>query len=281
VKDTQKLHLILSMICLLLSITYLYCNTPLFFTKIKSQSIQVFFSTSQATYILLGENLGGVLQKYDGIKSVNFAIKNPIGIGYDDEIQIHYNNFTQEEDFWFDIGNGTEEYNELETNQYVLTHQPDYLIRSSFIKNGTIPIWSQVWYSRINTIPTNNFFYETSFGVWEGEYFFDNGFSGTHAYDDYYLKAKVEQIIFKIVIPNGYYLEKAELYKLEIYHNATILTEILTVGDSFHITLKNKQTEVITSVVSFIPLILGTLLGFTVKLIWDGFLSKKKSRKRK
>lgn len=266
-------------ICILLSVTHLYSNTTLFFKKTSPKPIQIFFSESQAIHL---SNFG-ILQKYEGIKSVDISIKNLFSNDYS-EFQVHHNNFTEEEDFWFYTGNDNEEqYNRAKVDQYTSTHIPDYLIQASFIRDGSVPVWSQVWHSQpVIFVATNSFLHQTSFGVWEGEYFFDDEFLGITAYGDFYLKANVEQIIFRITIPDGYYLENADSYKLGISNNAIILAETLTAGESLHVVLKDKQAENIRSLIGFLhPLTIGILLGLVAQPIWDKFTKEKHVQQKK
>lgn len=266
-KILSKILLILGIVIALL-ISYLYLSTSLPYAQTSIQPVQVYFSTSQAIQL----SNGGVLQKYNKIKSIDFTMKNPFGNDYS-EFQIHHNNFTEEENFWFPTGNDNEEqYNRTKVDEYVASHIPDYLLQTAFIRDSPLPIWSQVWHSQpAILVATTPFFHRTSFGVWEAEYFFDDGFSGTHYENEVYLKADVEQMIFKITIPSGYYIENADKFKLEIYHNETILTQTLNSGDTFHVIIHDQNAENISRIIGFFnPMMIGILLGIMVQQIYDG-----------
>lgn len=113
-------------ICIPLIITYLYCNTTLFFTKNSSQTVQVFFGISQAISPNASSRWGNgswssqtvYIQKYGGINSIDFIIEKPFERSQG-EFQIFHNYFTRDIDFWYDFDNvGTQKYNFTKVNEY-------------------------------------------------------------------------------------------------------------------------------------------------------------------
>lgn len=254
-------------ICLILLLSYLYFNTSVFFAGSSSQPIQVFYSESQGTF-----SNGVSEEKYDGITSVIFPITAPF-IDSLENIQVFHNNFTQAVNFWYYTGGGNErEYNWTKANEYMANNNPDFLIKASFFNNSIMPVWSQVWGSNPTlSVETSSFFHETSYGVWDAEYLFDSGFTGLNAYNDTYLQANVQQMTFQITISNGYYIENAGLYKLEEHNNATILTQTISAGDTFHVTVRDENTDNIKALVGFAnPLVMGALLGVLATEIYEG-----------
>jgi hypothetical protein len=276
-----KLGLI-SIICLVLFFSYLYYDTSAFFTPTTTQPIQVYYSISQG--ILVHDNQGNVIgshQNYGTIASISFSITQAFNNSTSD-FQILYTNFTQRVDFWSQTGNGNEEeWNQTQVAEYTTTHIPDFIIKSPFVNNSSVPVWSQVWHSQPTwSVETNSLFHETSYGVWETEYFFDAGFSGLTAYNDTYIEADVQQMVFQVTIPNSYHIEDAGLYKLQQQGDAIVLSQTLNSGDTFHLVVEDKSTNNVKAVVSFFnPLILGALLGVVATQIYEGRKSKRRGKK--
>lgn len=151
-------------------------------------------------------------------------------------------------------------------------NNPDFLIKTPFILNGILPVWSQVWGSQpTNYVITEPFFHQTSFGVWEAEYYFDAGSFGEEIYNDTYLQAQVKQLVFKITIPNSYYIENAQSYTLQQSGDSNVLTQTLNSGDTLHVVVKDKQAENILAIIGFFnPMMIGILLGVVIQQVYDG-----------
>ena len=140
-----------------------------------------------------------------------------------------------------------------------------------FAQSGVVPVWSQVWNSQpTNFVTTEPFFHRTSFGIWEAEYYFDAGYYGESMYNDTYLQAQVQQLVFTITIPNNYYIENAQSYTLQQSGDSNVLTQTLNSGDTLHIIVKDKQADNIMAVIGFFnPMIIGILLGVIIQQIYD------------
>jgi len=190
-------------VILLISIgSYLYFSTPLFYDKISLEPIKIYYGVSQGDVQKVSVTVSGnetqqsiaSKQKYP-IRYVKFKISNLFKESWN-EFKIGYENFKQEINFWYMVGDGSEMYNTTKRLEYEKNNIPDYLIKASFIKNGFVPVWSQVWNSQPTmSVIIEPFLKQTSYGIWEREYFFDTKFSGTQLNGETYLTAEVKNMV--------------------------------------------------------------------------------------
>lgn len=194
----------------------LFFDTNIFFEKITLEPISIFYSVSSSIKIditINNQSSYGSYQKYN-VLDVEFNIEDPLKEKWN-EFRIIFEDPTIEVDFW-EPQNGYEKYNDSKENEYVSTHVPDYLINASFIKNGYVPVWSQIWIQQPTiSVITEPFLQKKAYGVWEGYYFFNDRFSGTKLLGDQYLRANVEKLTFKILISDKYRVLNEQNYEIE------------------------------------------------------------------
>jgi hypothetical protein len=257
---------------LLISIgSYLFFVTPIFYDEISLEPVKTYYSKSRGETVNISISIGdqeqsstASKQKYP-INYVKFSIKEPLkeSIG---EYKIGFENFTREIDFW-DDSNGFQTYNKSKAEKYERENVPDYLITASFIKNGFVPVWSQIWLSQPSmSVVSEPFLKQTSFGVWEGKYFFDTKFSGTHLNRETYLPANVKSIIFEVNIPDHFNIDNTDNMNLEKISNGYLITKELDPGKTFHLVIRDSRKEKIKMVISFLsPTLFGIVLGMFIQ----------------
>lgn len=273
-----QIKTVILIVVLLISIgSYLFFSTPLFYDKASLDPIKIYYSVSKGNVVNVSISIGGQQQSSIASKQrypINY-VKFSIGElfrGSMSEFKIGFENFTKEIDFWYDSGSGEYTFNHSKAKEYERNNVPDFLITASFIKNGFVPVWSQVWQSQPSmSVYTEPFLKETSFGVWEGEYFFDTKFSGTHLNGETYLAADVKKIIFEVNIPDNFRIENTNNIKLDKISGGYLLTKELEPGKTFHLVTKDSEKEKIKMVGSVISTlgIPGSILGILIPLWYD------------
>ena len=251
---------------------YLFFLTPISYDENSLDPIKTYYSVSKANIVNISISVGGQEQpskaskQRNPISYIKFSIREPLK-GSTSEFKIRFENFTKEIDFWEDANGFEQTFNRSKAEEYMRKNVPDYLITASFIKNGFVPVWSQVWQSQPSmSVNTEPFLKQTSFGVWEGEYFFDTQFSGTHLNKETYLRASVQNIIFEVNIPENFKIENTEDIKLEKISNGYTLTKELKTGKTFHLVIKDSKKEKIKMVISFLsPALFGIVLGMLIQ----------------
>jgi hypothetical protein len=251
--------------------SYLIFATPIIYDEISLDPVKIYYSTSKGNAVNISVTIGGQeqssitsQQKYL-IKYAKFSIKEPLkeSIG---EYNFGFENFTREIDFW-DDSNGYQTFNKSKAEKYERENIPDYLIKAPFIKNGFVPVWSQIWQSQPSmSVTSEPFLKQTSFGVWEGKYFFDTKFSGTHLNGETYLPADVKRIIFEINIPEHFNIDNTDDINLEKISNGYLITKDLDPAKTFHLVIRDSRKEKIKMVISFLsPTLIGIILGMFIQ----------------
>jgi hypothetical protein len=251
--------------------SYLIFATPIIYDENSLDPVKIYYSTSKGNVVNISITIGGQeqssiasKQKYP-ISYVKFSIKDPFkeSIG---EYKMGFENFTREIDFW-DDSNGYQTFNKSKAERYERENIPDYLIKAPFIKNGFAPVWSQIWQSQPSmSVTSEPFLKQTSFGVWEGKYFFDTKFSGTHLNGETYLPADVERITFEINIPDHFNIDDTGDINLEKISDGYLITKDLYPAKTFHLVIRDSRKEKIKMVISFLsPTLIGIILGMFIQ----------------
>ncbi|RLG34743.1 hypothetical protein DRN80_02955 [Methanosarcinales archaeon] len=269
------LQIAILIVLLLISVgSYLYFLTPIFYDEISLDPIKTYYRVSKAEADIVNISISVGEQEQPTIASkqrnpisyIKFGIREPLKRSTS-EFKIKVENFTKEIDFWEDANGFEQTFNRSKAEEYMRKNVPDYLITASFIKNGSVHVWSQVWQSQPSmSVNTEPFLKQTSFGVWEGQYFFDTQFSGTHLNNETYLPASVQNIIFEVNIPENFKIENTEDINLEKISNGYLLTKELKPGKTFHLVIKDSKKEIIKMVISFLsPALFGIVLGMLIQ----------------
>lgn len=275
-KSTEKSiikNIILIIVLIIAIFSYVYTSTPLFFDESSLGAIHIYYSTSQGNVVDLSIKVGegpeqptiGSKQKFL-INFVKFSINEPFK-GSMGEYTIQFIDFEEEIDFYEESDNGIYLFNHTKMREYEIKNIPDYLIKGGFIKEGFVPVWSQIWHSGPSmSVYTEPFLKQTSYGVWEGEYFFDTTFSGTHPNDETYLTAEVNKIIFEIKIPEKYEVQNKNNFKISKTSDGILLTKELHSGETFHLILIDSQKDMSKKIISVISLVIfGIILGIYIQ----------------
>lgn len=269
--------------CIVIS---LYINTGFFFQSSNYEPIKLYFTESGASEVPVGiiidneyQSSVAVGQKYP-VTSVEIWIKNPFENSWS-EFDIRCENFTQQYDFWEPTGEGSvEAYNKTKAREYEMTHAPEFILSSPFIKDGYVPIWLEVWYSQPSiSVITNNFFKRVGYDRWEAKYTIDDRFVGGKI-DNITLfpitsQEKLQKIVLKVSIPPGHKIENPT-EDLSIQGSSDvgyIITKELMLGDSINLMISNLENE---KTKDLIQVVAAVFLAISIGLILEYILRKRR-----
>ena len=277
IKSKGHLRIATLIVLLLISVlSYLFFKTPLFHDKVSLEPMKIYYSVSEG--ILINSHISK--QKYP-IDCVRFSISEPFKSSKS-KCKIKFENFTEEIDLWYDLGGGEEAFNFSKAEEYMRNHLPDFLIEASFIKDGFAKVWSQVWQSQpVMVVYTEPILKQTSFGVWEGQYFFHTKFTGGHLNEETYLSADVKKVIFEIEISDDYQIANAEDFKLDKISGGYLLTRELEGGETFHLVIEEVGKERIKEIIGFVsPALFGGVIGYIIGLVLGRPIEKTKIERK-
>ena len=275
-----KLRIILILLLVMILLFGAYFNTSVFFSKPESYQFKVFYSENSANKIPVNVTIGNekqesyaVGQKYS-IKSARVVINNPAE-STQGKMDIEFQNFTKQVEFWYlsDSKTGEYTYNESARIEYEASHTPDFLI-SSQIFSTPVAIWLNTWESYpFHEGPLRPLLNRTTYDTWEGEIYLNSEFKGTNIDNITFLPATIEQLILEVHIPKSYSLESISGAQETQDAYDYIITKSLAPGESLHVIIKDKEKQRIKTIFNWIaslisiPDLLGLLLPATAKLL--------------
>jgi len=187
------------------------------------------------------------------------------------EFSICIDNFTKEAaGLWEQVsGNekfGVYRFNETKANEYRKENFPEIIIQSSFIHNDIAPVWVPIWVSQPSIlIKTREFLKHSAFDTWECMYVFDTRFTGLELNGETYLTIGAKSVIISLKIPKAYTIENTENLKIELSEDSYLIKKELSLGETFHLVVKDPIREKIKRLISFTsPLVAGAVIGILI-----------------
>ncbi len=273
---------ILIVLLILSLIIHLIFNSSFFYRKVKLQPIKIYYAVSTAKNINFNPNdsknetvtlVSMFKQKYE-IETVKFTIKN-VFISSKGELEIKFNNFKQSEKFWVPMDDESYTWDVSKVEKYRETNVADYLVESTFFQDLNFPIWSQISNSQpcllFKSMP---FLKQTSYGIWEGDYFFSTHFDSKQFAGETYIAADAKKILFKIGLPEKYRIISDEM-KVSKTSDGYIISYELSPGESFHITIVDQTKEKIKQIMGFSLPLFWIVIGMIIQMVFSKFSNTK------
>jgi hypothetical protein len=188
------------------------------------------------------------------------------------DFQIECTNFTREVDFLDFVTNDSFVGNFTRLYEYEKANQPDIMVKSTLIKNGSFLTWSQVWNSVMdfNTISVDckPFLKQVSYDTWEGKWLFDGSSDIIDLNGTPFATANVSKVSFNVKVPRGYIPQNTESSSLHEVSGGFIVEKSITSGDTFHLVIVDNNLASIKAVMDYVIGALGV-----ISLVMGAFLS--------